>query len=144
MSKDVQVISGKVRSMTQENERRRIVEESYASSLSLNRFAKKMGISPSTLCQWRKAFKDGGDCTKEEPTFVPMVPVSKCITTEGRMPNIDEILSEYQRLKLENEALKATDVEALRTENAKLKAEFSKFKAYAMSKIYEYESQNYA
>lgn len=82
MSKEVEVISGRMRQTYSDSAKRRLVEESYASSLSLNQFARKAGISPATLCQWRKVFKNG-DCTFEPPTI------------EG-----------YEELRLENQKLK--------------------------------------
>jgi transposase-like protein len=56
MAKEVEVISAKTKQRFSPRERERIVSESYQSNLSLSQFAKKMGISAPTLCQWRKKF----------------------------------------------------------------------------------------
>lgn len=59
MSKEVQVISGRMKQLCGEDQKRKLVEESYESGLSLNQFAKERGISPASLCQWRKKFPEG-------------------------------------------------------------------------------------
>lgn len=55
MSKEVAVISGKMRQQFDEAAKKKIVADSLTSNLSLNQYAKKVGVSPATLCQWRKA-----------------------------------------------------------------------------------------
>lgn len=56
MSKEVQVLSGKMKMISNEETKRQIVRESYESGMSLNKFAKERGVSPATLCMWRKKF----------------------------------------------------------------------------------------
>jgi transposase-like protein len=147
MSREVQVISGKMRQTFSEDEKRRIVGDSYASPLGLNQFARKMGISPASLSQWRKLFPKSAYETSFN-SGVPFVPVSKLPIHEGKIMSFDEIFVHYEKLKSENEQLKAQGVsqelETLKAENAKMKAEFSHFKSYAMTKIFELEAPKYA
>lgn len=56
MSKEVQVVTGRMKMISNDQTKRNIVRESYESGLSLNQFAKDRGISPASLCQWRKKF----------------------------------------------------------------------------------------
>lgn|SRR5678815_1286779 len=56
MSKEVQVIAGRMKQLCGDDQKRKLVQESYESGLSLNQFAKQRGLSPASLCQWRKKF----------------------------------------------------------------------------------------
>lgn len=56
MSKEVQVVSGKMKMLSDDQTKRQIVKESYESGLSLNKFAKERGISAASLCMWRKKY----------------------------------------------------------------------------------------
>ena len=56
MSKEVEIVSGKIKMLSSEETKKQIVLESYESELSLNKFAKQKGISPASLCQWRKKY----------------------------------------------------------------------------------------
>ncbi len=56
MSKEVQVISGRMKQLCGDEQKKKLVLESYESGLSLNQFAKERGISPASLCQWRKKY----------------------------------------------------------------------------------------
>ena len=42
--------------LSSEETKKKLVLESYESGLSLNQFAKQRGISPASLCQWRKKY----------------------------------------------------------------------------------------
>lgn len=92
MSKEIAVITGRSRQIFSEEEKRRMVSEFSQSNLSLNQFAKKMGISPAALCLWRK----------------------QCQKQVGSHPIPMDLLQENECLKLENQNLK--------TELYKLKA----------------------
>jgi transposase-like protein len=122
MSKEVQLVSGRVGQTFSEDQKRKIVDESYASELSLNKFAKRMGISPATLCNWRKALSS--DCSREEDRKL-----SRHLSSEFHA------LASHDNDKAE--------IQKLQNENTALKAEFCKFKAYAMNKIYELEAHKY-
>jgi transposase-like protein len=65
MSKEVQVISGKMKMISGEETKKKLVLESYDSGLSLNQFAKQRGISPASLCQWRKKYPMGDFGTQD-------------------------------------------------------------------------------
>lgn len=56
MTKEVQVISGNMKQLCNDDTKKKLVIESYSSELSLNQFAKQKGISPASLCNWRKKF----------------------------------------------------------------------------------------
>lgn len=84
MSKEVQVISGRMKQICGEEQKRILVEASYASGLSLNQFAKERGISPASLCQWRKKYPEG---MRKEPK-----PEAEC-------PNCDAMKKEMVKLK---------------------------------------------
>lgn len=56
MSKDVQVVAGRMKMISDDETKRQIVKESYESDLSMNRFAKERGISAASLCMWRKKY----------------------------------------------------------------------------------------
>lgn len=86
MSKEVQVVSGKMKMECSEQTKRQIVAESYESGLSLNKFARERGISPATLCLWRKKF-----------------PQAEYFTDD----NIVSLKEENDRLRKENIRLKA-------------------------------------
>ena len=58
MSKEVQVISGRMKQICNDTTKKQLVQESYSSGLSLNQFAKQRGISAASLCQWRKKFPE--------------------------------------------------------------------------------------
>lgn len=68
MSKELTVVTGKMRQSYAEEEKRRIVAESYQSGLSLNKFAARAGIAPPTLCLWRKQFKSS--CALQQDILV--------------------------------------------------------------------------
>jgi transposase-like protein len=55
-AKEVQVLSGKMKLVSNDETKRRIVKEHLESGLSLNRFAKERGLSPATLCSWKKKY----------------------------------------------------------------------------------------
>lgn len=67
MSKEVQVIAGRMKQICGDDQKRKLVQESYESGVSLNQFAKQRGLSPASLCQWRKKYpqefgpSSGGD-----------------------------------------------------------------------------------
>ncbi len=68
--KEVQVVSGKVKMLSSEETKKRLVLESYESGLGLNKFAKQRGISPASLCQWRKKYPlEGMDQTDDMQTL---------------------------------------------------------------------------
>src|SRR3954469_20286233 len=116
MNKEVQLVSGRVGQTFSEDQKRKIVDESYASELSLNKFAKRMGISQARLCNWRKALSS--DYSREEDRKL-----SRHLSSEFHA------LASHDNDKAE--------IQKLQNENTALKAEFCKFKAYAMNKIYE-------
>lgn len=112
MSKEVQVISGKMRQEFSLDEKKRIVSESYASDLSLTRFARQVGISAPTLCVWRKRFKGQvRETSWSEPT--PM--------------SLEDVLAENHALKQEVQTLKS---------------DVFKLKAFVGHKVFELECRN--
>jgi transposase-like protein len=56
MSKEVEVVAGKVKMILSEDAKKKLVLESFESGLGLNQFARQRGISPASLCQWRKKY----------------------------------------------------------------------------------------
>jgi len=87
MSKEVQVVPGRIKMLSNEETKKKLVIESYQSGLSLNQFAKQRGISPASLCLWRKKY-----------------PSSEFTSTGGEL---DALRSENEALKRELVRVKA-------------------------------------
>jgi transposase-like protein len=98
MSKEIAVISASKKQSFSETEKRRIVEESKHSSLSLNKFAKKCGISSAALSIWRRRYK----------TNTTTAIITQSNHSIASPVNFDDIISENSTLKFENEKLKNT------------------------------------
>lgn len=57
MNKSIEVIKGKVKFLSDKETKKSVVRELQESGLSLNQFAKERGMSPATLCNWRKKYQ---------------------------------------------------------------------------------------
>jgi transposase-like protein len=101
MAKDVQVIRGKFRSVFTDEQKKEIVDKSYESRLSLNAYSKSVGISPASLCNWRKDFES--DCSKEvdpRQAELPMV-------MNDRSDEISQLNAKIEALTKENFQMRA-------------------------------------
>jgi transposase-like protein len=104
MTKDVEIVRGKMRQSFTDDEKRRIVADSLSSDLSLNQFAKRVGIAPPTLCVWRKRFK--GYCTREDKPHqsqemrvqVPKDPQIDLFTLTKRCQDLESELSHLKKV----------------------------------------------
>lgn len=101
MSKEVQVIRGKMRQSFSDEEKRRIVAESQHSELSLTKFAKSVGIAAPTLSVWRKQLKRS--CAEDHPQPTHEMSGSTSLST---LPIESSLLNRMQDLESENRQLK--------------------------------------
>jgi transposase-like protein len=117
MSKEVQVLSGKIkmRQVFSEAEKIQAVADSYQSSLSMSKFARSIGVAPPTLCVWRKRIKEGQQ-PQERQEWVSPSPT-----------HFEDVLKENQTLKQE--------LQALKSENFQLKA-------FVGHKVFEFEGRS--
>ncbi len=101
MSKEVTVIRGKMRQSFSEEEKRRIVAESQHSELSLNKFAKSVGIAAPTLSVWRRQLKHSCAEDHPQPTHKPTASTSlSTVTIEATISNrMQDLESENRQLK---------------------------------------------
>lgn len=82
-------------------EKQRIVQETYAAGASVSYTARRHGIAPSMLYQWRRAMEDGGLTAINNGEKV--VPQSEVKKLEDRVRRLERLLGQKTE---ENECLK--------------------------------------
>ena len=82
-------------------EKQQIVNETYHPGVSVSYVARRHGLSPSQLFQWRKLMETGGLIAMKNEEKV--VPISQVKEMEKRIRQLERILG---RQTLENEILK--------------------------------------
>lgn len=130
MSK-IQVINATVRQTSTVEERRQAVAESYKSGLGLNAFAKRIGISPASLSNWRKKYKHTLDLPSKLPAvYHRQTSGMPAATSEAPPMAVQEIMEPFNM---------PARVTALEQENQALRAQVFKLQAFVGRKVFELE-----